>query len=129
MRYSQNFSQGNPRNFITVCFNQHNLKYKQKNKLPQPAPILHKISIRLSAAVHCNIMKSAPLFFKSLILYGCFGKYKLNVPFETISDVLFTFYNVPRKICHSDSTLFSIVSICKYHLFMNDFYSTVLARK
>ena len=99
--------------------------YEWKNKFTQPAPILHKISIRYRLLSIVIFMKNAPLFLKSLILYGRFGKYKLSVLFETVSDAFFTFQNMPRIIYHSDSTLFSIASIHRYHLFMNDFYPTV----
>ena len=57
--------------------------YEKKNKLSQPAPILIKISARLSHAVYRSKINEHSLL--------CLAKYRLYMPFETISDAAFTF--------------------------------------
>ena len=100
--------------------------YEKKNKLSQPAPILDEISARLSDAVHRNLMKNAPFFFKTLIFNRCFGKYRLNVQiFWTKSEASFTFLNMLCQLHHSDTVFYCL----KYYPFMNDFYLTILAQK
>ena len=48
--------------------------YEKENKWSQIATILAGINVQLSNAVHRNINRNTPFFFKTLILGRCFEK-------------------------------------------------------
>ena len=102
--------------------------YEKKNKLSQPAPILDEISARLSDAVHRNLMKNAPFFFKTLIFNRCFGKYRLNVPFlDKIGGFLyFLEYALPTPPLRYCFLLFKVLSI--YERFLSNNFGTKISR-
>ena len=98
---TQNLSLSNRRNFhmdsISIIF------CMKKNKLSQPAPIWDGCKVWLLDAVHRNTNEKCPTLLKILMFNECFGKYRLNMPFLTISDDVFTFVSMPCQLQHSNT--------------------------
>ena len=100
--------------------------YEKKNKLSQPASILDVISVRLSDDVYRNINEKCAIFLYGCFLMGVLGNIKY--------DLLRGYWTLPllSRVCSANSTtriVFSSASVCNYYSFLNDFYSTILARK